>query len=106
MPAPVVHGELKANRYGSERAAHPLHLIPLLKQARLVWVMGHVASNAVANAAADFPKEPRKISQPPYPGPIAPGSRHFVSEYFHRFNKKETPEIVAAFASFASANGF
>src|SRR5262249_20985690 len=59
--------------------------------------MGHVAGNAVANAAADFPKEPRKISQRPYPGPLAPGSRYFVSEYFHRFNQTETPGISAAF---------
>jgi hypothetical protein len=68
--------------------------------------MGHVASNAVANAVADFPKEPRKISQPPYPGPIAPGSRYFVSEYFHRFNQKETPAIFEAFTRFARSLGF
>jgi hypothetical protein len=62
LPSSTVNQErLKANRYGSERAAHPLHLMPLLKQARLVWVMGHVAGNAVANAAADFPKEPRRF---------------------------------------------
>jgi hypothetical protein len=105
LPSSTVSEErTRANRYASERAANPAHLVPSLNKARLVWAMGHVACNAVANASADFPKERRKISQSPYPGPIAPGSRYFVSEYFHRFNKKETPEIFAAFARFARAN--
>jgi hypothetical protein len=51
-------------------------------------------------------EEPTKISQAPYPGPIAPGSRYFVSEYFHRFNKKDTPAIFAAFARVARDSGF
>jgi hypothetical protein len=107
LPSSSVDQErLKANRYASERVANPAHLVPSLTQARIIWVMGHVASNAVANATSDFPKEKRKISQPPFPGPITPDSRFFVSEYFHRFNKKETPGIFAAFARFARLNGF
>ena len=107
LPSSTVNQERqKANRYASERVANPVHLAPSLAQAKLVWVMGHLASNAVANATSDFPKEKRKISQPPFPGPITPDSRFFVSEYFHRFNKKETPGIFAAFARFARLNGF
>jgi hypothetical protein len=107
LPSTLVSQERQnAQRYASERVATPAHLVPSLTQAGLIWVMGHLASNAVANATSDFPKERRKISQSPFPGPIAPGSRFFVSEYFHRFNKRETPEIFAAFARFARANGF
>jgi hypothetical protein len=107
LPSSVVKEErLKAQRYASERTAATAHLGPLLKQAPLVWVMGHVASNAVVNATPDFPKERRKISKPPYPGPAAPGARFFVSEYFHRFNKRETPAIFQAFAEFARSKGF
>jgi len=107
LPSSTVNRERpKANRYASERVASPAHLVPSLTQARLVWVMGHVASNAVANATTDFPKDRRKISQFPYPGPAGPDSRFFVSEYFHRFNKEETPGIFVAFARFARQNGF
>ena len=96
---------LKANRYACERVANAVHLVPSLPQARIVWVMGHLACNAVANASTDFPKERRKISQNPYPGPIAPGSRFFVSEYFRRFTKSGKA-IFEAFARFARQNGF
>jgi hypothetical protein len=107
VPSSTVSQErLKANRYASERLANPVHLVPPLAQAKIIWVMGHVASNAVANATPDFPKERRKISQAPYPGPIARGSQFFVSEYFHRFNRRETPAIFAAFLRFARQNGF
>ena len=44
--------------------------------------MGHLASNVVAKASPYFPKERRRISQSPDPGPIPPGSRYFVSEHF------------------------
>jgi hypothetical protein len=95
----------KARKYACERVSHPAHLVPLLAQARLVWAMGHVASNAVANAAPDFPKEQRRISQPPFPEQIAADSRYFVSEYFHRFNERETSAICEAFARFARGHG-
>lgn len=64
--------------------------------------MGHLASNAVANVTSEFPKEPRKISDPPYPASIRPCSRYFLSEYFTRWNERETPGICKAFVRFAS----
>jgi hypothetical protein len=98
LPREIVEDErLRAQHFRSLRVAHPEHLRAHLARASLVWVMGHVAANAVANVARDFPKVHRKISQRPFPGPIAPGSRYFVSEYFHRFNGEKKREIVVAF---------
>jgi len=63
LPSATVSQERrKATRYASERAAHALHLIPWLKQARFVWVMGHVP-------AATQPRvRPRPIHTSGQPG--------------------------------------
>lgn len=89
-----------AKRYASTYVGAAMHLLPTLSRARTVWVMGHIASNAVANATSQFPKEERLISQTPYPGETAPGSPFFVSEYFTRWNRRAVPKICAAFAQF------
>jgi len=82
LPSGVVGAEReKAKRYASQRVENPEHLQRWLARAPVVWVMGHIASNAVANATTDFPKQRRKISMPPYPGEVAPGSKFFLSEY-------------------------
>lgn len=94
-----------AMRYASSRVQRPAHLLAPLSQAPIVWVMGHLANNAVANLNEDFPKEKRKISCDPFPGESAPGSRFFVSEYLNRWNKKHWTEICAAFVRFARARG-
>jgi hypothetical protein len=47
-----------------------------LKPGPIVWVMGHLASNAVANATPDFPKERCKISQSPYKYVARPKEGH------------------------------
>lgn len=92
----------RAMRYRSRRVEDASHLRPLVAKATVVWVMGHLASNAVANATAEFAKERRKISEPPHPAAIGPCSRFFLSEYFTWRNEGDTPGICAAFARFAS----
>ena len=102
LPSTVVKEEHRAaRRYASTRLENPTHLCPWLSQATAVWVMGHLASNAVANATAEFPKQRRRISMHPYPGEISPRSKFFLSEYFTWRNEKKTPEICQAFIRFA-----
>jgi hypothetical protein len=90
-------------RYTSRRVASPGHLERRLAESTVVWVMGHLAANAVANIRADFPRVRRRISLPPYPGPIAPCSRFFVSEYLTWRTEAQAPNICEAFRRFASA---
>lgn len=106
LPRKVVDREReKARRYRSGRVQDPAHLRSSIAKAMLVWVMGHLASNAVANVTSEFPKELRKISEPPYPAPIRPCSRFFLSEYFTRWNESATPDICRAFVRFSSGKG-
>jgi hypothetical protein len=92
-------------RYRSTRVADPAHLRPSLARAASVWVMGHLASNAVANMAVEFPKERRNVSEAPFPAAMFPGSRFFLSEYFSRWNESEIPDICRAFVHFVSSTG-
>ena len=106
LPSKVVKFERqKATRYASRRVANADHLRSWLAQARVVWVMGHIASNAVANASAEFPKQRRKISMPPYPGEIARGSRFFVSEYLSWRTEAEASTFAEGFKRFAKERG-
>ena len=112
---PLSHNEVKtehraAKLYRSLRVGRAPHLVPLLSQSSTVWVMGHIASNAVANATetspADiFPKEQRLISKAPYPCELAPGSRFFLSAYLTRWNQRDAPKICEAVARFARSRG-
>ncbi|MGH7217191.1 MAG: hypothetical protein ACREIG_08150 [Nitrospiraceae bacterium] len=95
----------KAKRYASPRVENADHLRPWLAHARVVWVMGHLASNAVANATAEFPKQRRKISMPPYPGEIAPGSKFFLSEYLTWRTEAEASAFAEALKRFAGERG-
>ena len=95
----------RAQRYQSERVQNPVHLLSTTMEAPIVWVMGHLASNAIANLTANFPKKRRRISHPPFPGEVAPGSRYFLSEYLRRWNTDKWPEICAAFCEFTRARG-
>jgi hypothetical protein len=93
----------RAMRYASRRVENPAHLQRWLTEAAVVWVMGHLASNAVANATSDFPRVKRLISRPPYPGPIGRGSRFFVSEYLTWRTEAQASRFCEAFRRFASA---
>lgn len=93
---------VSAQRFKSQRVQTPTHLLPTVMEAPIVWVMGHLARNAIANLIRDFPREKRPISRPPFPGEIVPGSRYFLSEYLNpRWNKNRWPQIFAAFLEFA-----
>ena len=96
----IAKERVAAMKYASIRVQNPTHLLTALTQAPIVWVMGHLASNAVANLTAEFPKEQRRISSPPFPGEVGPKSRFFVSSYLTRWNEKDWPEIFVAFAQF------
>lgn len=102
LPPKIVGVEReKAKRYASLRAENIDHLRSWLAQARVVWVMGHLASNAVANATSEFPKQKRKISMPPYPGEVALDSRFFVSEYLSWRTEEKAALFFEAFKRFA-----
>jgi len=106
LPSRVINAERqKAMRYSSRRVEDPAHLQPWLAEARTVWVMGHLASSAVANADVGFPKQRRRISQTPYPGRIAPCSRFFLSEYLSWRTESEAPSFCEAFGRFAREKG-
>ena len=90
----------KAKRYACKRVENPDHLRPWVARAPVVWVMGHRASNAVANATRDFPKQKRKISMPPYPAELARGSRFFLSEYLTWRTQVKASAFAEAFAEF------
>jgi hypothetical protein len=88
-------------RYRCHRVKAPVHLRKCLATAKVVWVMGHLASNAVSNVTPDFLQQRRRISLPPFPGSIAPGSRFFLSEYLSWRTESEASRFCEAFRRFA-----
>lgn len=102
LPKEIVKKERDAaKRHKAKRVQNPEHLREHLACAPIVWVMGHLACNAVANITDEFPKKRRGISSRPYPGGDKPNSRFFVSEYLTWRNKNEWERICSAFAQFA-----
>lgn len=102
LPSALVSAERqKAIRYASPRVENPTHLAPWLTKAAVVWVMGHLASNAVANVTTEFPRLPRKISMTPFPAEVQPSSRLFISEYIAWRNEKKAPDLCEAFKQFS-----
>lgn len=95
----------RATRYRCRRVEDPAHLRARIGTASVVWVMGHLASNAVANATPEFPRQRRRISMPPFPGSIAPGSRFFLSEYLRWRTESEGSRFCEAFRQFAQERG-
>lgn len=95
----------KAMRYRCRYVEAPVHLGTWLATAKVVWVMGHLASNAVGNATTDFPRQRRRISRPPFPGSIAPGSRFFLSEYLSWRTESKASLLCKAFLEFAREKG-
>ena len=95
----------KAMRYACRRVEGPEHLRSRLATAKMVWVMGHLASNAVANATPEFPKHRRRISLSPFPGSIGPGSKFFLSEYLSWRTESQAPRFCEDLARFARGKG-
>ena len=90
----------RAMRYACRLLENPSHLRSWLAQANVVWVMGHLASNAVANAVNEFPRQRRKISRPPFPAEVLPSSKFFLSEYVTWRNERKAPEFCESFKKF------
>jgi hypothetical protein len=106
LPPEIVNAEREAAmRYASQRVLCPNHLRRILDESPVVWVMGHLASNAVANIVSDFQKVKRRVSQPPFPSELTLGSKFFLSEYLTRRNENRAPQICEAFVRFARARG-
>jgi hypothetical protein len=102
LSSQVISGERqRAMRYASSYVKEPVHLQPWIAQSVVIWVMGHLASNAVANATTEFPRQRRKISMPPYPSQIASSSRFFLSEYITWRNEAKVSKFCEAFVCFA-----
>src|SRR5712691_11406285 len=102
LPPRLVNAERqKAMRYASRRVEDPMHLRPLLAQASVIWVMGHLANNAVANAIPELPRQRRRVSMTPYPGGTEPSSKFFLSEYLTWRNEADAPRFCQAFLHFA-----
>jgi hypothetical protein len=91
----------RAMRYACRLVENPEHLRNRLADARTVWVMGHFASNAVADASPDFPNQRRQISRPPYPGRLQACSKFFLSVYLSWRTEADAPRFREAFESFA-----
>ena len=101
LPSSVIKRESqKAMRYASRLVENPAHLRDRVAEARTVWVMGHFASNAVANASPAFPKQRRQLSRPPYPGRLRACSKFFLSEYLSWRTEADAPRFCEAFESF------
>jgi len=92
----------KATRYASPCVGNADHLRPWLAKAHVVWVMGHLASNAVAKICpTEFPEQKRKISRRPFPCEVARNSKFFLSEYLSWRTKDSASTFAEAFKRFA-----
>lgn len=102
LPTTLIRSERqRAVRYTSALVENPSHLEPWLTQATVIWVMGHLASNAVANVTTEFPRLRRKISLPPFPAEVRPSSRFFLSEYSTWRKEEKAPGFCEAFKVFS-----
>ena len=87
-----------ASKYDSPLAKQATHLLELIGQFPRVWVMGHMARNAVACQDQSLPTV-RRLLTPPYVVPRV-GDRHaedwqfFVSRYFTRFDKDGAVDAI------------
>lgn len=100
-PSAVNLERRRAMTYKSSRVDGSFHLESSVKQATVIWVMGHLASNAVANVTLEFPKSKRRISKNPFPCGISTSTRFFVSEYITWRNQKRANEFCEAFRIFS-----
>ena len=102
LPTATIKHEYKlARRYASPRAHAATHLAELVGAARKVWILGHIARDAVTHVCGLQDRRPRIT--PPYILPEDP--RIFVSQYFRRFDSPSAVrEIIAQFKAFFAAS--
>jgi hypothetical protein len=90
----VVRDRKLARRYQSQLVSTQTHLPRLIKLFDKVWVMGHIARNAVANLGVISVNSRGLI--PAY----TEGLRFFISPYVRHYKGYGPYEIVAAFKAF------
>jgi hypothetical protein len=99
LPTATIKEEHKlARRYASPRAHAASHLAEVVRRARKVWILGHIARDAVTHVCGLGDRR-RRIT-PPYV--LAEDTRRiFVSQYFRRFDApSRVREILAEFKAF------
>jgi hypothetical protein len=87
-----------AKEFQSDRAHQAAHLKPIIDQAVKVWIMGHVARDAVTHLCTSpaMIKRFKKLT-PPY----VENPKMFVSAYFTRFMKeRQVDEVLERFKEF------
>lgn len=87
----------RARKYESPRAAAAHHLVPSLSVFPIVWIMGYLARNAVADLDAQFPRAMCGLSAPYIP---EKSTRYFVSRYLLNIGDREILSIVERFKHF------
>ena len=92
-----------AMTYESPRADKATHLRPMIDTAPKVWALGYLARNAVVALYPEVPRDPRRITDEPYPGLLAGVPKVFVSRYLSHIEFDEVRRIVERFAAFFNA---
>jgi hypothetical protein len=103
LPTPTIKDEHKlARRYASPRAHAAAHLAEFVAAARKVWILGHIAPDAVTNVSGL--RDRRSRITPPYVLQTEPPQTEpkvFVSQYFRRFDSPaEVLKIIKQFRIF------
>ena len=98
LPTTTIQAEHKlARRYSSPRAHAATHLVDSVGAARQVWILGHIARDAVTHVCGL--RDRRSRITPPYIPQAEP--RVFVSQYFRRFDSPPVVlEIIEQFKAF------
>jgi hypothetical protein len=91
----VARERSRASRFRSRLVERPFHLRDLISRAERVWVMGHIARNAVRNLGVELPKQ--VALDPPS---VALDGRTFVSRYLNHLPPRERLRICADFKRF------
>jgi len=95
--ATVKHEHKLARRYASPRAHAAAHLVESVAAARKVWILGHIARDAVTHVCGL--RDRRSRITPPYLSETKPSV--FVSQYFRRFDRPSVVlEIIEQFKAF------
>ena len=90
----VKHDRQRAKKYQSELVGKQNHLARLIESFDVVWVMGHMAGNAVANLGL-ITADTRSLI-PAY----TEGRRFFISPYVRQYPSYKPHDILAAFVAF------
>jgi hypothetical protein len=94
----VITDRRRARSYRSQLVATQTHLAKLIKAFDRVWVMGHMARNALANLGL-IAINPCSLI-PAY----TEGRRFFISPYVRRYRGYGPQDILSAFVAFQKGN--